>query len=145
MFPESQSSAFWFQLVQGLCAGSQHVVNFFYLVRVLYLQNNSRIWLRILSIDLKEELKVLDFVLQLNNYYFVLLDCIPLFLYFLTSLIKFALWNSGKAQEAKAFIQRRGREKGGLSLGRPHSDLLSFNPILLENAEYYLHIVINNL
>ena len=52
---------------------------------------------RILSIALEEELKVLDFVLWLNYYYFVLLDCFPLFLHFLTSLIKFALWNSGKA------------------------------------------------
>ena len=46
---------------------------------------------------LEEELKVLDFVLWLNCYDFALLDCFPLFLKFITSLIKFALWNSGKA------------------------------------------------
>ena len=36
-----------------------------------------------LSIALEEELKVLDLVLWLNNYCFVLLDCFPLFLNFL--------------------------------------------------------------
>ena len=44
-----------------------------------------RTWLRILSIALEEEIKVLDFVYCLNYYYFVLLDCFPLFLHFLTS------------------------------------------------------------
>ena len=34
-----------------------------------YLQNNSRVWLRIVSIALEEELKVLDFVLWLNCYF----------------------------------------------------------------------------
>ena len=63
----------------------------------LYLQNNSRLWLRILPAALKEELKVLDFVLWLNYHYFVLLDYLPLFLHLLTSLIKSALWNPGKA------------------------------------------------
>ena len=54
------------------------------------LQNNSGICLRILSMALEKELKVLDFVLWLNYYYFVLLDCFLLFLYFFfTSLIKF--------------------------------------------------------
>ena len=46
---------------------------------------------------LEEELKVSDFVLWLNYYYFVLLDCFPLFLHFLNFLIKFVLWNSGTA------------------------------------------------
>ena len=50
----------------------------------------SRIWLGILSIAL-EELKVLDFVLWFNYYYFVLLECFTLFLHCLTSPIKFAL------------------------------------------------------
>ena len=35
MFQESQSSDFWFQLVWDLCAGDQHVVNFFHLLGVL--------------------------------------------------------------------------------------------------------------
>ena len=46
---------------------------------------------------LEEETRVLDFVLWLNYYYFVLFDCFPLFLHFLISLIKFAVWNSVKA------------------------------------------------
>ena len=62
-----------------------------------YLQNNSRVGLRILSVAPEKELKVSDFVLWLNYYYFVLLGCFPLFLHFLTPLIKFAHWNLGKA------------------------------------------------
>ena len=51
----------------------------------------------IFSVALEEELKVLDFVLWLNYYYFVLLDSSPLLLHFLISLIKFTLQNSEKA------------------------------------------------
>ena len=61
-----------------------------------YLQNYSRIMLRILSVAHEEELRVLDFVLWLNSH-FVLLVSFPLFLHFLPSLVKFALWNSVKA------------------------------------------------
>ena len=57
----------------------------------------QRTWLRILPIALEEEVKVFDFIEWLNYYYFILLDYIPLFLHFLTSLVKFILWNSGKA------------------------------------------------
>ena len=35
-----------------------------------------------MELVLDEELKALDFVLQPNCYYFVLLDCFPLFLHF---------------------------------------------------------------
>ena len=53
-------------------------------------------WLRVLSIALEEELKVLDFVSWLNYYYFVPLDCFLLFLYlFKTPLIKFFLLELG--------------------------------------------------
>ena len=74
-----------------------------------YLQNNSRMWRRMLSIALEE---VLDFVLWLNYYHFVWLDFFPFFPHFLASLIKFALWNSWKA---KAFLQTRdgGHSSGG--------------------------------
>ena len=40
----------------------------------------------------EEELKVLDFVQWLKHYYFVLPDCFPFLLHFLTSLIKLTLW-----------------------------------------------------
>ena len=49
----------------------------------------QRTWLRILPIALEEEVKVYDFTEWLNYYYyFILLDYIPLFLHFLTSLLK---------------------------------------------------------
>ena len=60
----------------------------------------------------EEELRVLNFVLWLNYYYFVLLECFPLFLPFLTFLIKFALCNSGKSEEDKAFLKTRARGHG---------------------------------
>jgi len=75
-----------------------------------------------MSVALEEELRVLDLVLCLSCY-FAFLDCISLFLHFLTSLIKFPLWNLGEAsEEAKAFLQTRvrGHRAGGRSIpGRP--------------------------
>ena len=62
-----------------------------------YLQNHS-IWLRILSIVLEEELKVPDFVLWLNYYYFVLLDCFPLFLHFSLLQINLLFGAQGRPQ-----------------------------------------------
>ena len=56
----------------------------------------QRTWLRILPIALEEEVKVFDFIEWLNYYYFILLDYIPLFLHFLTSLLKATIWKSGK-------------------------------------------------
>lgn len=50
--------------------------------------NAKQLW--ILFTALEEELKVLDTVLWLN-YHFVLLDCFPFFLYFLTSQFKLSL------------------------------------------------------
>ena len=55
-------------------------------------------------------------VLWLNCYYFVLLDCFPLFQHFLTPLIKSALWNLGKALQAKTSLQTRGGGNGGRAL-----------------------------
>ena len=59
----------------------------------------------------EEELRVLNFVLWLN-YYFVLLECFPLFLPFLTFQIKCVLCNSGKSEEDKAFLKTRARGPG---------------------------------
>ena len=75
-----------------------------------YLQNSSRIWLRILSIALEGELNVLDFVQWLNYYYFVLLDCFPLFLHFLTSLIELLFGTRGRPRRLKFFYKQ---EAGG--------------------------------
>ena len=74
---------------------------------------------QVIIYSLEEALKVLDFVLWLNSYYFVLLDSFPLFLHFLTFLIKFALWTWGEAYEAKAFLQTRGGGHGVCPWGGP--------------------------
>lgn len=57
---------------------------------------------------LKEEVEDFDFASWLNCCYFALLDCFPLLLRFLTSLIKFALWHWGKTQETTACLETRG-------------------------------------
>ena len=97
MCRDSQPSTFCFQRVLGLRAGGRRAVNFFHRLRVSVSAKQLKVRLRILSTALEEELEVLGFVLWPNHYYFVLLDCFLLFLHFLTSLVKFALWNSGKA------------------------------------------------
>lgn len=150
MFLASQSSTFYFQQVWILHVCGQHGVSFFHLVGFSYLPKNpSRIWLRILSKVLEEKLKFLDLVLWLNNYYYCLADFPPLFLDFLTLRIKFALWNSGKAWEAKFFLQTRngggGGAQGVLFLGRPPRILLHFYlsfrcGFLAPARHFYLHI-----
>ena len=50
-----------------------------------YLQNSSKVWPKILSMALEEELEVLDFVVPLKYYYVVFLDCFLLLLHLLTS------------------------------------------------------------
>ena len=49
-------------------------------------------WLRVVSVALEKELKVLDFTYCLIYYCFVLFDCFSLLLHFLTSLIKLIPW-----------------------------------------------------
>ena len=54
--------------------------------------------------------------------FFYLVDSFPFFLYFLTSLIKFVLWNLGEMQEAKVFLYPRSRQRtwgSGLSWEDP--------------------------
>ena len=78
-----------------------------------YLQKNSRIWLRMLSIALEEELKVLDFeVLTI-----VILSCsnVSFLQHFLTSLITFALWS--KPQRLKLFYKQKSGFVGKSSQG----------------------------
>ena len=77
--------------------------------RLNWTKNNSRIWFRTLSIALKEELKVLDLVFWLNYYSFVSLDCFLVFLHFLSSLIKFSLWNlEGLGGSSLSINKRQG-------------------------------------
>ena len=114
------SSTFWFQLVWGLCTYGHQAVNSFHLVGISISAKKLETWLRILSIALEEELNSLNFVEWLNYYYFVLLDCFPLFLYFPISLIKFILW-------PKFYRQKAGRAHGWSILGRSHRLLLSYS------------------
>ena len=101
---ESTSSAFGFQRIWGLRACGQHIVNFFHLVGVSVSATAPRTWLRMSPIVLEGELMVLNFVEWLNYYYFVLLDCIPFFLRFLSSLIKFILF-------CKVSLKTKGRQR----------------------------------
>ena len=76
-----------------------HIVNFFQCFSIY--KTAHRIWPRILSTALEKELKVLDDASWLHDYYLVSLDCFPLFLYVLISLIKLILWlkfSMGKRQ-----------------------------------------------
>ena len=110
-------STFWFQPVWDLSTfGSTQ----FHLVGV----SVSEKQLKGYGLDpVRRKLSVFNFVKWLKYYCFVLLDCFPLLLHFLISLIEFFLWNSGKAQEAKVFLQTKGQQRvwsqgGGGSVGR---------------------------
>ena len=84
MCPES---ILWFQPLWGPRASGQQAVIFSTCCGFDCLQNSSRTWLRIMSTALEEELKSLGFVFGLNCYYFILLGCFPLCLYFLLDYI----------------------------------------------------------
>ena len=107
---ESVSSNIRFQLVWGVHRFSQYAVNSSTWWAFQYLQKNSRVWLRMLSMALEEELKVLDFVWRFDYCYFVLLNCFYLFQHFLTSLITFALW--AKPQRLKLFYKQKAGSVG---------------------------------
>ena len=85
-----QFSELW-QVMSWLQSG-HHAVNVFHLVGFLISTTQLRIWLRIFPIAFEEELKALDFAQWLNYHYLVLIDCFPLSLHFLTSLIKLTVW-----------------------------------------------------
>lgn len=50
-------------------------------------------------------------------------------MHFLTSLIKFALWNWGRPKRLKLFNKEAGRGHGGSVPGRPNGILLGYNPL----------------
>ena len=140
MFLESQSSTFWFQLVWGLRACGQHTVNFFHLVGVLVSAQRLKVMAHeiIYSPWGGTQGPWLSFMAK------QLLFCLAwLFSFvseFLTSLIKFSLWNLGKAKEAKGFLQMRGGGHGrNLSPGRPHRVLYGFIIIVLNWSLYPRH------
>lgn len=109
---ESQSSTTQFQPVWGLHAGGQLAVNFF------HLRISSRPWLRAFPTALEREPG-----LWLSLFF--ILDSLPLCMPFLTSPIKFALQNSGKASEAEALLCTRGVGPGGLCAWSPRRVPLS--------------------
>ena len=77
-----------------------------------YLQKNSRIWLRMLSTALEEELKVLDFeVLTI-----VILSCSTVFVSAFSHFSDY-ICSLVKASEAKAFLQTKGRVCGQILTG----------------------------
>ena len=118
---ESTSSTFWFWLVWGLHACGQHIVNFFYPVGVSVSakQLKGHGWEYIYSPWGETKGPWLCLVAKLLL--FCLVWFFPLFLHFLTSLIKLTLW-------VQFFCRRDSRRTvggGGMFvLGRPHWILL---------------------
>ena len=104
VFQESQSSTFWFQPVWGLC--SDHPPPGWGVL--FFLQNNSKVCIRLLCISLGEELGLL---LSLN---YCFLTAFPLFLHSLTSLISDCLrllfGTQGRPRRPKPFSRNK---KGG--------------------------------
>ena len=84
-----------------------------------------RIWLR-LPIALEKELKVLNFAYEPNSYYFVLFNCSPLLLRFLTSLIGLILWLSFPRDKRQA-KDMEGRIQGP-ALFQRHSSKVCCGP-----------------
>ena len=83
-----------------------------------------KMWLRILSVALEEELRVLDFSQWLNYHYLASFDCFPLLLSVLTSLIKLTFL--AKVFPRTEDEQRtRGRTTAACSVSAPHNDALS--------------------
>ena len=112
-------------------------------------------WLRILSVALEEELKILDFVEWLKYYYFVLLDC------FLSAFSHFSDWiyssELGEGLGGYCFSTDKRQVEdmglgGGSVLGRSQRVLISYRgaPLLprfgLEGANcQHIYFIINNL
>ena len=87
------------QLTSSTCWGFQ------------YLQNSAEDMAQNITHSPRGDAKCPWFCLMAKLlYYFVLLDCCPLFLHFLTSSIKFILWNSGRPRRLKIFYRQ---ERGG--------------------------------
>ena len=78
-----------------------------------YLQNSSKDIAQNITYSPWRGTKSPRLCLMLNYYYFVLLDCFPFFLHFLTSLIKFTLGTLGRPRRLKFFYRKEaGRGHG---------------------------------
>ena len=105
---ESLLPVLWFKQVSSLCVSGQHEL----LSSCGAFCNHSRIWFRILFVALEEELKVIDFVLWLNYYYFILFACFPLFLHFITYLINLPFGTQGGPGRPKLLNKQECRALG---------------------------------
>ena len=135
VFLESLSSVFWFQPVWSLCTGGQHAVNFLHLVVVGFLISSKQVK-NMCQDNIYSTwggTRVLDLVLWVSYYYFVLLDCFPLFLHFLTFIIinwlnlfwfvlfyfiLFYFWIWGRPRRLKLFYKQEVRDTGRESVPR---------------------------
>ena len=103
-------------------------------------KTNKKIWLRIFYLWLLR--RKLNSLALFNDFTITILSCftvVPLFLYCFTSLIKCILWNSGKAEEPKYFLQIRGwwRTWGNLFWECPiWSCSVTFGLVLLHYYSY---------
>ena len=98
------SAAFWFQPIWNLHACGQHAVNIFHLVGVKCLQSSSK--------DMIQNIICRPWGRTKGPSIFFLMAKLLLFYLacaFSHFSVKFTLWNSGKAYEAKVFLQTRGR------------------------------------
>ena len=81
-------------------------------------KTGHRLWLRILSIALEKELKVLDFLQWLNCYYCVLFDCFPFHSAFFSLLwLNLPFATQGRSRRLKFFYRHeagRGHDGRGL-------------------------------
>ena len=106
MFQKSQSTV-WFWLFWGLCAGSEHAVNFLHFVEVLVPEKELKdmdqdiIYLRSLWGGSKGPW--LSFIYKHLFFFFSCLTC--LFLCFITSQIKFVLQNLKRTWKLKFFYK----------------------------------------
>ena len=92
------------------------------------LQNSWRIWLRMLSTVLERKLKILEILLWINYYYFVLLDCLPLCFIFLLLWLNLYFGNQWRP-DWRSFSTNKRQAEDGLGevsvLWKSHSILLS--------------------
>ena len=74
----------------------------------------------------------MSFVLWLNYYYIVFLDCLSLFLHYHTSLIKYSFRTCGRGRRLKPFYKQEAEFMGILSWKTPQSPA-QFHSCKLDN------------
>lgn len=119
MFQKPQSSAFWFWLFWGLCAGSQHAVNFLHFVEVFVPAKELKDMDRDIIYSLWGGSKC-PWVSFIHKHIIIiiifLLDLFLLFLCFITSQINFVLQNLRRPWKLMVFYKK---EVGGMGRSVP--------------------------